>query len=163
MFHCLMRHILDGLPSSPGISFELVYDGARTRFYLKCWNGDQFFKLNLATYDRYTKFPAGEITVLSQFFACLTVPVPVISLVRFPPYFKTVLDKHLSSSTTLIIVSSFDFNDLKFHLRGPTSRLFGKADMFGLVEYLVIRLQTASGETWLNSGNHLRIVSLSSF
>ena len=153
-----MLHVLDGLPGSPGISFELVHDGARTRFFLKCWHGDQFFKLNLATYDRHTKFPAGEVTILSQFLACLPSAIPVVSLVRFPIQFKTVLDKHLSLPTTLISVSSFDFDDLKYHLRGPTSRLFGKADMFGLIEYLIIRLQTASGEPWMTSGNHLRIV-----
>ena len=160
MFHSLLEFTISGLAESPGISFELVFCQSRTHLLLKCWTGDRFISFILSSYDRYAKSPDGELQVLSQFLSCFKTVPTVVGLVNFPAYFKKVLDKYLSLTTKITLVPVFSFEDLKTHIRAPITQFYGKADLFSLVDYLVIRLQSASSEPWITDSTHLRIVSV---
>ena len=156
-----MGFVLSGIPGSPGVSFEIVHHHSRSYLLMKCWTADNtFLSFLLYCYDRHLNFPTGELLALSNFFSCFDQLPPVICLINFPVYFKKVMDKFLELPAKSILIPCFSFEDLKTCLRVPVSQHYGKADLFGLVEYLVIRLQTASTEHWVLSSTHLRIVSL---
>ncbi len=160
LFHSLMGFVLSGIADSPGVSFEIVHQRSRSFLVMKCWcSDDTFMSFALSCYDRHSNFPNGELLALSNFFSCFHQLPPVICLINFPIYFKRTIDKFLNLPTKSILVPCFTFDDLKTCLRIPVSQHYGKADLFGLIEYLVIRLQTASSEHWVLSSTHLRIVS----
>ena len=57
----------------------------------------------------------------------------------------------------------FSFKEFCDVLRTPTSSVLGKADLFGLLDYIVIKLRSAAAEPWILDSTHLRIVSCPSF
>ena len=155
-----MSLVLSGISASPGVSFEISHQRSKSFLLMKCWNGDTFASFVLSCYDRHSSFPNGELLALSNFFSCFVTLPPVVSLINFPIYFKKVLERYLELQTKTLLIPCFSFDDLKSCLRIPISHHYGKADLFGLIEYLVIRLQTASNEHWVLSSTHLRIVRI---
>ena len=55
-------------------------------------------------------------------------------------------------------VPVLDFPEVLHLLRTPTSGIFGKADLFGLVEYIVIKMREVGREPWILDSTQLKIV-----
>ena len=138
--------------------FEISHQRSKSFLLMKCWNGDTFASFVLSCYDRHSSFPNGELLALTNLFSCFVTLPPVNSLINFPTYFKRVLEKYLELPTKTLLIPCFSFEDLKSCLLLPISHHYGKTDLFGLLENLVIRLQISSDEHWVLSSTHLRIV-----
>ena len=81
-----------------------------------------------------------------------------MSLIGFPLHYGKVLDTFTGSSSSVSMVPTLTFDDLCDLIRVPTVSIYGKADLFGLVDYLLIRLRDAANEPWVLNSTQLRIV-----
>ena len=160
MFHGLMQEVIDGVTEFGSFSIQAVQGNTRTFVVLKSWKGNNPFNICLGTFDRFTQFPFGEMTSLSGFFSCFPSPVHSTAIINLPSHLGKAIDHASGSKTSTICVPVFSFKDLQDVLRAPTSSVFGKADLFGLLDYLVIRMKTAATESWVLDSVHLRIVSI---
>ena len=163
MYHALMHEIVDGILDFGGFSVQSVQGEARMHLYLRGWIGDLPFTVCLGTYDRFTKFPLGEISSLAGLFSCLSDFVPIAATINLPPHFAKAIDHSTSSKTSTICVPVFSFKEFCDVLRTPTSDVFGKADLLGLLDFIVIKLRSAASQPWVVDSTHLRIVSFCVF
>ena len=160
MFHALLQEVIDGVTDFNGFSVQSVSGDTRSHIYLKGWKGNLPFAICLGTFDRFTKFPLGEISSLAGFLSCFPQAVPSVATIGFPSYFSKTLDHATGAKTSTVCVPTFGFKELCDVLRTPTASVFGKADLIGLLDYIAIRMRTASSESWISDSTHLRIVSI---
>ena len=125
------------------------------------WRADSPFNVCFGTYDRFTKFPLRELTSLAGLFSCFPSAVYPLAVIDFPLHFGKALDHATTPSTSTICVPSFSFKKFPNVLRAPTSSVFGKGDLFGLLDYLVVSMKSAIAEPRVLDSVHLPIVSCS--
>ena len=159
MFHGLMQEIVDGITEFKSFSIQAVQGETRVFLYLRGWKANSPFNVCFGTYDRFAKFPLGELTSLAGLLSCFPSPVHSLAVIDFPPHFGKALDHATSAPTSTICVPSLSFKELSNVLRTPTSSIFGKADLFGLIDYLMVSMRSAVTEPWVLDSVHLRIVS----
>ena len=160
MYHALIQEIVDGVVDFGGFSVQSVQGQTRTHLYLKGWIGESPFSVCLGTYDRFSKFPLGEISSLAGLFSCFSSPVPAVAAINLPPHFAKAIDHSMSSKTSTVCVPVFSYKEFCDVLRTPTSSVFGKADLFGLLDYIMIKMRSAVSQPWVVDSTHLRIVGI---
>ena len=158
MFHALMKDVIDGIATFGGFSLQCVRGDSRTHLFIRFWQQDNPRSLCLGTFDRHAVFPMGHLTSLSGLFSCFLENISAVSVIGYPPHFGKSLDHFSGSKNSTTNVPTFDFDDLCTLLRTPTSSVFGKADLFRLVDYLLIKMRHAMSEPWVQNSTHLRIV-----
>ena len=159
MYQAMMQEVVDGIVDFGGFSVQSVQGDTRTHLFLKCWKGDSPFCVCIGTFDKFTKFPLGELSSLAGLFSCFAKPVASVATINLPPHLGKALDHSSSAKTSTLNIPVFSFKEFCDVLRTPTSSVLGKADLFGLLDYIVIKLRSAAAEPWILDSTHLRIVS----
>ena len=159
MYQAMMQEVVDSIVDFGGFSVQSVQGDTRTHLFLKGWKGDSPFCVCIGTFDKFTKFPLGELSSLAGLFSCFAKPVASVATINLPPHLGKALDHSSSAKTSTLNIPVFSFKEFCDVLRTPTSSVLGKADLFGLLDYIVIKLRSAAAEPWILDSTHLRIVS----
>ena len=64
---------------------------------------------------------------------------------------------------TVCVVPTFSYEDLDRVLAGPTIKILDRYDYHSVLQFLLMKLRTASGSLWLNELSELRKVSFFNF
>ena len=158
MFRSLAKDMIDGIIEFGGFALQRVQGETRAHLYVRFWIKDRPHSLCLGTFDKHTQFPLGDFATLSGLLSCFPESVNIVSLIGFPSHFGKILDHFTGSTTSVSMVPTLSFDDLCDLIRVPTVSVYGKADLFGLVDYLLIRLRDAANEPWVLNSTQLRIV-----
>ena len=127
--------------------------------HLSYWKGDLLVTVVLFVCDRLKGGEHLDLVILSRLFASLThLPAPVSLVGSQLDVIKTI-DMHFHPQKGVYSHSPFNCEIIERLLVDPNNLIFGRVDIFSLVEHIVMRLRGATDEEWLHRSSSLIEVS----
>ena len=160
MFQFLLQTLVNSMQSTQQYSLLLSNNGPLTEVFLNLWVSDHLTRVSIGCYDRCSKQFPGALNAVSSVMSLHGQDTILVSLLGFPAKVVRAVDCEQGRTKSVMSVPFLNEDELFKLIRTPTTTILGRADLFSLVQYLVIRLQSAAGEHWVENSCHLRVVSI---
>ena len=128
--------------------------------FLIFWSGNVLNQLLLAEVPNVLFTPKWILQVVCSFLAVFPAIPPLHSLSGFDGRTSKSLVTELVQAPAVCIVPTFCFEDLDKALAGPTVKILDRYDYHSVLQFLLMKLRTASGSEWLNDLPELRKVRI---
>ena len=134
-------------------SIELEEEGDKVRVFLRTWDVDTFWRVCVATLDRYSSDPHQEITALGRVIDALGSDVEIVSIIGGSTVLLEAYREYLGSGyrQKLIDYPVFDLRLFRRCLQRTSSNVFGSLDGLAMTEFIVNRLKGAETRDWMSS------------
>ena len=123
------------------------------RVFLRTWNMDIFWRVCVATLDRYSSDPHQEVKALGRVVDALGPEVTVASISGGSTVLVEAFCEYLGSGyrQKLIDYPFFDFRLFRRCLQRSASSVFGSLDGLSMTKFIVTRLKGAEMRDWMSS------------
>ena len=131
---------------------ELEEEGDKVRVFLRTWGVDTFWRVCVATLDRYSSDPHQEITALGRVVDALGSDVAVASIIGGSTVLVEAFREYLGTGSRqkLIDYPVFDLRLFRRCLQRTSSNVFGSLDGLAMTEFIVNRLKGAETRDWMS-------------
>ena len=134
-------------------SVELEEEGDKVRVFVRTWDADTFWRVCVATLDRYSSDPYQEMTALGRVVDALGSDVAVASIIDGSTVLVEAFSEYMGSGyrQKLIDYPVFDLRFFRRCLQRTSSSVFGSLDGLAMTEFIVSRLKGAETRDWMSS------------
>ena len=159
MFRPLLSYSTTSIGQSGQFSLKVNSTFDNMQVFLIFWSGNVLNQL-LAEVPNVLFTPKWILQVVCSFLAVFTAIPPLHSLSGFDGRTSKSLVTELVQAPAVCIVPTFSFEDLDKALAGPTVKILDRYDYHSVLQFLLMKLRTATGSEWLNDLPELRKVSI---
>ena len=160
MFHQLVSLVSDGIISSGVYSLEIQVAGNLQRLFANFWVGDQLQHFCLGAFPQSIPLGKGIFEHVGGLLSTLSQNVPMVSAVGFTRQLRSALNDQSPFDNKIVHSATFGVTDLAKSLLGPSVKIFGRFDVFTILDYIIAKLGSAVGQDWLSNYATLRVVSI---
>ena len=153
MYPRILSRAVNWARSHGSCGVELEEEGDKVRVFLRTWNMDIFWRVCVATLDRYSSDPHQEIKTLGRVVDALGPEVTVASISGGSTVLVEAFCEYLGSGyrQKLIDYPFFDFRLFRRCLQRSASSVFGSLDGLSMTEFIVTRLKGAETRDWMSA------------
>ena len=153
MYPRILSRAVNWAKSHGSCGVELEEEGDKVRVFLRTWNMDIFWRVCVATLDRYSSDPHQEIKTLGRVVDALGPAVTVASISGGSTVLVEAFCEYLGSGyrQKLIDYPFFDFRLFRRCLQRSASSVFGSLDGLSMTEFIVTRLKGAETRDWMSA------------
>ena len=153
MYPRILSRAVNWARSHGSCGVELEEESDKVRLFLRTWNMDIFWRVCVATLDRYSSDPHQEIKTLGRVVDALGPAVTVASISGGSTVLVEAFCEYLGSGyrQKLIDYPFFDFRLFRRCLQRSASSVFGSLDGLSMTEFIVTRLKGAETRDWMSA------------
>ena len=107
--------------------------------------------------------PKEILQTISSFLAIFQTVPPLYSVMGFDGRSTKTISAELVQAPNVCVIPTFSFEDLDKVLAGPAIKIFDRYDHHSVLQFLLMKLRSATGSVWLNDLPELRKVISFSF
>ena len=163
MFRTLLSYSTTSIIQSGQFSLQLNACRDRSQVILSFWSSNVFSYYVIAEVPDSLVTPKEILQLISSFLAVFPTIPPLYSLLGFDGRMSKSITSELVQVPTVCVVPTFSYEDLDRVLAGPTIKILDRYDYHSVLQFLLMKLRTASGSLWLNELSELRKVSFFNF
>ena len=158
IFRELLRYSTRFISQSGHCSLQLQSTSDTTRIFLSFWAGNVYSHLLLAENAPSILEVKKILEIIGCFLAVPTNSPVIFSLLGFDAHSVKALNAKLSQIPSVCVVPTFSYEDLYRVIAGPAVKILDRHDLHSVVKFLLMKLRTGLGLTWLNNLPELRQV-----
>ena len=151
MFRELLSYCVNSIETSKSYSLRITPCSTETKLYVNFWAGNSLHSMCIAVYPTRTNSPAVFIPPISGFLALLDKDVQLQFVTGFTRRFTCSLSRILPQHQRICSVPKFDAEDLESALLVPSVQILDRFDFRSVLDFLIMRLRSAIGSTWLTA------------
>ena len=160
MFRTLLSYSTTSIGQSGQFSLKVNSTFDDMQVFLIFWSRNVLNQLLLAEVPNVLFTPKWILQVVCSFLAVFPAIPPLHSLSGFHGRTSKSLVTELVQTPAVCIVPTFSFEDLDKALAGLTVKILDRYDYHSVLQFLLMKLRTASGSEWLNDLPELRKVNI---
>ena len=127
---------------------------------LAFWSGNVYNCLCLSEFPNSLQPAIIVLAVISSFLSVTNDSPTVCSLLGFDGRVSKKLSAELDQTTPVCVIPTFALEELHKVLAGPCIKCLDRHDFQSFLLFVLMKLRTALGSTWLNNLHELRRVSV---
>ena len=151
MFRELLSYCVNSIETSKSYSLRITSCSNETKLSVNFWVGNSLHSMCIAVYPSRTNSPAVFIPPISGFLALLHEDVQLQFVTGFTQRFTCSLSRILPQHQRICSVPKFDAEDLESALLVPSVQILDRFDFRSVLDFLIMRLRSAIGSTWLTA------------
>ena len=151
MFRALLSYCVNSIETSKSYSLRIATCSNETKLFVNFWAGNSLHSMCIAVYPSRTNSPAVFIPPISGFLALLDKGVQLQFVTGFTRRFTCSLSRILPQHQRICSVPKFDAEDLKRAILVPSVQILDRFDFHSVLDFLIMRLRSAIGSTWLSA------------
>ena len=134
MFRELLSYCITTIESSGSYSLRLAFTAQETRLFVNFWSGNSLHSMCLAVLPGRLTNQSALIPIISSFVALLDKEVHLLFLSGFSRRLAWTISRVLPQHKTIC-----------------STPKFGPEDFRSVLDFLLLRLRSACGSSWLSS------------
>ena len=147
MFRTLLSYSVTAIGQSGQFSLQLHSNQDNSQLVLTFWSGNVFNNLLLAEIPNSLMIAKEILQIVSSFLAAFPSIPPLYSLLGFDGRTTKTIITESVQVPTVCVVPTFSHEDLDKLLAGPTVKILDRYDYHSVLQFLLMKLRTASGST----------------
>ena len=151
MFRELLSYCINSIESSGSYSLRLAFTAQETRLFVNFWSGNSLHSMCLAVLPGRLTNQSALIPIISSFFALLDKEVHLLFLSGFSRRLAWTISRVLPQHKRICSTPKFSPEDLEDLLLVPTVQILDRLDFRSVLDFLLLRLRSACGSSWLSS------------
>ena len=151
MFRELLQHCVTSISGNETCSLSFQSDQLETHIFLNFWAGTVFYQVCLGTGPRGTLVPKKMMGLTASFMSLFDKHPSCICLTDCPDRLNSCLKSSPPGRLRPSSVNGFGPNELERCLSLPTSRILERHDYRTILDFILMKLQTALDRDWLQS------------
>ena len=160
MFRTLLSYSTTSIGQSGQFSLKVNSSFDNVQVFLIFWSGNVLNQLLLTEVPNVLFTPKWILQNVCSFLAVFPAIPPLLSLSGFDSRTSKSLVTELFQAPAVCIVPTFSFEDLDKALAGPTVKILDRYGYHSVLQFLLMKLRTASGSVWLIDLPELRKVQI---
>ena len=125
---------------------------------LAFWSGNVYNCLCHAEFQNSLLTSKKALEILCSFHAIPSFSLKVYSLLGFDGRINKILLIELNQASSTCVLPTFGYDELYKVLAGPCVRILGRYDHQSVLQFLLMKLRTATDSAWLDNLPELRQV-----
>ena len=158
-----MEDIAEHVTSSQHYSIEFEDRGANRLMSLRFWKGAKLCRVFICRSALPASELSGEFESLSRLLSVVSTGPDMVACSGCPVDFIRAIDHHSSYSYGIQSCFRFELLDLQLLMHKFTYSVFGRIDMFSVLQFLLVSLGGSTTEDWVRGTPELTRVSISYF
>ena len=150
MFRELLSHCITSIVSWGSYSLRLAFTAQETRLFVSLWSGNSLHSMCLAVLPGRLTNQSALIPIISSFFALLDKEVHLLFLIGFSRRLAWTISRVLPQHKRICSTPKFGPEDLEDLLLVPTVQILDRLDFRSVLDFLLLRLRSACGSSWLS-------------
>ena len=158
MFRTLLSYSVTAIGQSGQFSLQLHTNQDNSQVVLTFWSVNVINNLLLAEIPNSLMIAKEVLQIVSSFLAAFPSVPPLHLLLGFDGRTTKTIITESVQVPSVCVVPTFSHEDLDKLLAGPTVKILDRYNYHSVLQFLLMKLRTASGSTWLNDLPELRKV-----
>ena len=151
MFRELLSFYLTSVEASGSFSLRLAVLSNETRLFINFWAGNSLHSLCIAVFPGRMTNSTALINPVRSFLALLDRDVQILFMSGFTRRFVWAISRVLPQRRRICATPRFDADDLESALLVPSVQLLDQFDVLSVLDFLLMRLRSACGSSWLSA------------
>ena len=151
MFRELLSYSITSIESSGSYSLRLAFSEQETRLSVNFWSGNSLHSLCLTVLPGRLTNQSALIPIISSFCALLDKEVHLLFLSGFSRRLAWTISRVLPQHKRICSTLKFGPEDIEELLFVPTVQILDRFDFRSVLDFLLLRLRSACGSSWLSS------------
>ena len=149
MFRELLSYCITSIEASSSYSLRLSSLPTEVRLFVNFWSGNSLHSMCLAVFPGRMCTPSDLIPPISSLLALLDKDVQLLFVSGFTKRFIWTVSRVLPQHKRICQIPKFDEEDLEQTLLVPTVQILDRFDFRSALDFLMVRLRSACGNSWL--------------
>ena len=150
MFRELLSYCVTSIEASGSFSLRLAVLSNETRLFINFWAGNSLHSLCIAVFPGRMTNSTALINPVSSLLALLDKDVQILFMSGFTRRFVWATSLVLPQRRRICATPRFDADDLESVLLVPSVQLLDRFDFRSVLDFLLMRLRSACGSSWLS-------------
>ena len=151
MFRELLNYCVTSISVSGSYSLSVQYTSTHNYVYVNFWSGSVYYQICLGSGPRGPLIPKKILTVISSFITFFESVPSCISLINCSARLEACLLSSLPGQKLPSALCSFGSTEFERCLSVPTSKILERHDFRTILDFLLMKLRTASDRDWIHS------------
>ena len=150
MYRQLIGLITEGISAASLYSIGLYEGDSVQHLVVHFWVESVLHHACIATSPRGLSVSNLVFENLAGLVSLLTNPkTPILSVIGGDKQLCSALNDFLEPTSSVMTVPTFGFEDLSRCLLAPSVKIFGRFDLFTILDYVLAKLQSARRQDWV--------------
>ena len=151
MFRELLSYSITSIESSGSYSLRLAFSAQETRLFVNFWSGNSLHSICLAVLPGRLTNQSALLTIIRSFFALLDKEVHLLFFSGFSRRLAWTISRVLPQHKRICSTPKFGPEVLEQLLVVPTVQILDRFDFRSVLDFLLLRLRSACGSSWISS------------